>query len=89
MLEHSTVVVGPWPGSSASSAASRWRPRPGRGIPHRYRDRWGRRQLMDCRECRVPFHPDIDVPRDRLCADCRKDRADLAPALFDAGEVSG
>jgi hypothetical protein len=36
---------------------------------------------MDCRECRRPFAPDAEVPRDRLCAECRKAQEEAAPPL--------
>lgn len=76
-----TVVVGPWPGSTARPAARLARLR--RGIPRRYRaDRWGTTVLMDCRACRTPFAPDVEIPRDRLCAGCRQTADTDTPALF-------
>ncbi|MEU6582838.1 hypothetical protein [Nocardia sp. NPDC046763] len=81
------VVAGPWPGSSRTAAPARaatsYAPRP---IPHRYRvGAHGPTVLMDCRECRTPWAPDVPVPRDRLCRTCRP--ADEAtPALFEIGD---
>ncbi len=73
-----TVVVGPWPGSV--QAAGPARPSPPRPIPHRYRvGKHGPLVLMDCRECRIPWAPDVPVPRDRLCQQCRPDPE---PTLF-------
>ncbi|MBF6328754.1 hypothetical protein [Nocardia transvalensis] len=76
----SEVLIGPWPGSHGQE-----RP-PGRQlrrpIPHRYKvGKHGPVVLMDCRECRRPFHPDIEVPRDRLCVDCRTARSVATPML--------
>ncbi|MCM6774944.1 hypothetical protein NDR87_26225 [Nocardia sp. CDC159] len=83
-----TVVVGPWAGSAAAPSVSVTRRRRAGPIPHRYRDRYGARYLIDCRGCRVPFRPDVEVPRDRLCRDCREQRPDLAPpALFEVREA--
>lgn len=75
------VVVGPWPGSNRYGVTPGRRP-PRRPIPNRYRvGKHGPVQLMDCRECRRPFAPDTEVPRDRLCADCRKAQEESAPML--------
>ncbi|KZM70950.1 hypothetical protein IU500_07125 [Nocardia terpenica] len=75
-----SVVIGPWPGSDRHGLT------PGqplrRPVPHRYKvGKHGPVVLMDCRDCRRPFRPDVEVPRDRLCADCRSDCAVAAPML--------
>ncbi|MBF6138082.1 hypothetical protein IU501_34505 [Nocardia otitidiscaviarum] len=82
------VVVGPWPGSTtALRRPTRVARRP---IPHHYyADKWGTRVLMDYRDCRTPFAPDVEVPRDRLCARCRQERHDAAPPLIEICELSG
>ncbi|TLF74088.1 hypothetical protein [Nocardia cyriacigeorgica] len=83
------VVVGPWPGSSSTPPPPRWwSRRRGGEIPRRVPvDRWGGKVLMDCRECRRPWAPDVTIPRDRLCASCRADREDAAPGLFAAPDL--
>lgn len=77
------VVAGPWPGSSRAAAAARAPEKP-RPVPHRYRvGAHGPIVLMDCRACRTPWAPDVEVPRDRLCRSCRRGADDATPALFD------
>ncbi|MFE7747074.1 hypothetical protein [Nocardia sp. NPDC057455] len=53
-------------------------------IPHRRRvGKYGPVVLMDCRRCHAPFRPDVDVPRDLLCAQCRGGRDAEQPALLE------
>ncbi|MFD6357913.1 hypothetical protein [Nocardia tengchongensis] len=80
------VVAGPWPGSSRAAAPARAAtPRP---VPHRYRvGTHGPTVLMDCRECRTPWAPDVPVPRDRYCRNCRPAAVEAALALFDPTDL--
>ncbi|MBB5918928.1 hypothetical protein BJY24_007840 [Nocardia transvalensis] len=55
-------------------------------LPHRYTDKWGNRQLVDCPDCRTPWAPDAVIPRDRLCRTCRTLRAFETPALIEIEE---
>ncbi|MFE3229308.1 hypothetical protein [Nocardia sp. NPDC059228] len=84
MSGDSNVVAGPWPGSSRAAAPARTaKPLAKRPIPHRYRvGKHGPVQLMDCSECHTPWHPDVEVPRDRLCTTCRGDADSATPGLF-------
>ncbi|MEU1550245.1 hypothetical protein [Nocardia sp. NPDC005745] len=55
-----------------------------RPIPQRYRVRPGDTvALMECRnpQCRAPFDPRFEVPRDRLCVECRKAQREATPVL--------
>lgn len=82
----SNVVAGPWPGSSqtAARAVRPAKPAAAGPIPHRYQvGTYGPVVLMDCYECRTPWAPDVEVPRDRLCRKCRSRAAEAAPALFE------
>lgn len=81
------IVVGPWSGSNPYGIMPA-QPAPARRpIPHRYRvGKHGPTVLMDCRECRRPWAPEVEVPRDRLCNECRAD-ADLATPTLDLGEL--
>lgn len=82
------VLIGPWPGSTASTRTRRPQPQPRGDIPHRYRtDRWGGRALMDCRKCRTPWAPDVEIPRDRVCTACRAARERDAPPLISIDEL--
>lgn len=84
------VVVGPWAGSTAAPARARRTEPERRGeIPRRYRtDRWGGRALMDCRDCRTPWAPEVEIPHDRLCADCRAARDRETPPLITVDELT-
>ncbi|MFE2998702.1 hypothetical protein ACFXG4_27330 [Nocardia sp. NPDC059246] len=85
-MSDSNVVAGPRPGSSRAAALPARAVTPPRPIPHRYRvGTHGPVVLMDCRECRTPWAPDVEVPRDRLCRNCRRDADEATPALFEIG----
>lgn len=83
------VVVGPWPGSTATPVGPRrFTRQQRREIPRRYRtDKWGSRALMDCRECRTPWAPDVEIPRDRVCDQCRTRREETEPGLIPIDEL--
>ena len=80
------VVRGPWVGSSPAPQPARHAPARRRYIPRRIRtDRYGNRVLMYCKRCFTPWAPNVDIPEDKLCSDCRPlaaaDPPDT-PALF-------
>lgn len=88
-MSDSNVVPGPWPDRRAAAPARTAKPEQPQPIPHRYKvGKHGPVVLMDCRKCRTPFHPNIEVPRDLLCASCRGS-ADAAPGLFELGGSDG
>lgn len=74
------AVIDPEPGEFRRAPAAQ--PAPRRPIPHRYRSgKFGPWVLMDCRDCRTPWAPDVEIPRDRLCDDCRAARAEQTPTI--------
>ena len=86
------VVAGPWPGSTTAPVPSRRppiSPPPSRRpIPGRYSDKYGNRQLMSCLKCLTPWAPGVEIPRDRLCTQCRPDDPNQL-ALIPLSDLTG
>ncbi|MGA6208104.1 hypothetical protein ACPESR_25455 [Nocardia testacea] len=47
------------------------------------------RVLMYCRDCKTPWAPNVEIPHDRLCAQCLEQRELDTPGLWRLDELSG
>ncbi|MGI5223251.1 hypothetical protein [Nocardia sp. CA-290969] len=89
MRRRGRAVAGQVPGYRPGRARRRM-PSSDAVVPRRvWVDRFGPRVLMYCADCKTPWAPGVEIPRDRLCEECREVREIDTPGLWRLDELPG